>query len=156
MKYYKSFYLKNFNEIDLSTVAQLKFGYRAYWSSELSCMVIESLDHELKVTWVSFQSPILTKEIQKFYELKYKNESLLSIYEELENGIKITFFKDFKASVYSIYTFHEDGKPKLFQEFNGDFELLEYRQSIYDENGKHIEEKIFYANSWTIHREKML
>ena len=57
--------------------------------------------------------------------------------------------------MYSIDIYIEENILKLRQEFNANFELTEYCESIYNSERKLINEKYFFADSWTIHLEKI-
>ena len=154
--YYKSYYLKDFNIVDVKFVEQMKFGYRVFFDDSLNCKVGEILDSKMSVTKVIYYTNIGIDSIINFHKSNYNENVYVSIAQELISGIKITHYNDTSIALYQIETYHEDGKPKLRQEFNKDFELVEYVQCIYDESGNHIREKIFYADSWTIHTEKMM
>jgi|GEM_PF-3531665 len=110
----------------------------------------------MNVTKTIYYTDMSIQDIVAFHKSNYNENVYISMAEELINGIQITHYNETSIALYQIETYHKDGKPKLRQEFNKDFELVEYCQSIYDDLGNLIQEKNFYANSWTIHTEKMI
>jgi hypothetical protein len=156
MQYYKSYYLKKYNKVDIDFIEQMKFGYRVFYTDKLNCKVGEILDSKMNVTKVIYYTNIEIENIMQFHKSNYNQDVYISIAEELSNGIKIVHYDNASITLYQIETYYEDGKPKLRQEFNKDFELVEYCQSIYNADGVLTHEKYFYADSWTIHTEKMI
>jgi len=122
----------------------------------LKCNAEEVLDSKMNVTKTIYYTDMSMQDIVAFHKSNYNENVYISMAEELINGIQITHYNETSIALYQIETYHKDGKPKLRQEFNKDFELVEYCQSIYDDLGNLIQEKNFYANSWTIHTEKMI
>jgi hypothetical protein len=155
-QYYKSYYLKDYNKVDLEFVRDVQFGLRVFISSTLNIKVGEVLNDKQEISFVIYYSNAYTNAIQDYHKNKYSESVLVGVCDELINGTKISFYKNNQIAKHSIETYYQDGKPKLRQEFNKDFELVEYVQCIYDAEGTLIEEKFFYADSWTTHREKMI
>lgn len=155
MKLYKSYYLHSVNEITESGIEEIKYGFKVYFSKKLDCNVAEAINEKQETLWVLYYTNLLTKDIKEYHQTTYA-DILLALCDELKNGVKIIFFKNFEINKYSIETYFNNGKPKLRQEFNENFELVEYCQCIYDADGILIKEKFFYADSWAIHTEKMI
>lgn len=156
LQYYKSYFLKDFNKVDINFVEQMKFGYRVFYSSNLDCKVGEVIDSKMDVTKVIYYTNGNIDNIIDFHKANYNKNVYISIAEELVNGIKIIHYKGTSIALYQIETYLSDGRPRIRQEFNKDFELVEYVESIYNAEGILTQEKIFYADSWTIHTEKMI
>jgi len=127
-----------------------------FFVDKLKCKAEEVLDSKMNVTKTIYYTDMSIQDIVAFHKSNYNENVYISMAEELINGIQITHYNETSIALYQIETYHKDGKPKLRQEFNKDFELVEYCQSIYDDLGNLIQEKNFYANSWTIHTEKMI
>jgi hypothetical protein len=153
--YYKSYYLINNNIVDFEYVKKMKFGYRVFFRDELNCKIGEVVNSKMGISKVIYYTNNFDN-ILKFHKTNYDEVVLISLAEELVNGIKICNYNESSIVLYQIDTYHENGKPKLRQEFNKNFELVEYCESIYNERGDLIQEKIFFADSWTIHTEKMI
>lgn len=98
---------------------------------------------------------MLTPEILEFHHTNYQSLPI-ALCEEFETGVKISFFEQSEIKKVVIENYRVDGKLKSAQEYNSCFELVEYRIWNYDESGDHISDKIFFADSWTIHTEKMI
>ena len=155
-KYYKSYNLKSFNEVDIYFIKEMQFGVKVFTPPALNIKIGEVIDDRYKVSFVIYYDKRLSDKIKDYHKEKYGENILLGICEDLPNGTKISFYRDNKILKYSIDIYHDDGKPKIRQEFNENFELVEYYQSVYNADGEVIQEKVFYADSWTIHVEKML
>jgi hypothetical protein len=155
-KYYKSYYLRDFNIVDINFVRQMQFGVKVLILEELGLIIAEVLGDKMDISFVVYYSDVNFEKIKNYHKDNYGQNTLMGVCDELFNGTKTCFYRDDKIIKYSINTYFEDGKPKLRQEFNTDFELTEYVQSIYDDFGNLIKEKIFYSDSWTIHTEKII
>jgi hypothetical protein len=154
-KYYKSYFLIDSNVLTESEAMQATYLYNTFYSEELDCMIAEHLDEQRKIIRVLYTAHALTDELFNFHNTTYGPIRLV-LSEQLKRGVKMTFFNGREILLYAIATFNTDGSSHLFQEFNSDFELLEYKEKIYGENREQVLEKIFFANSWTIHEEKIL
>lgn len=155
-QYYKSYYLKEHNKVEINFVREMQFGLKVFTSEKLGIRVGEMINDRMDVSYVIYYNDVNSKAIQQYHESNYPENTLMGICEELSNGTKISYYIKSRVVKYSVDVFYEDGKPKLRQEFNENFELVEYVQSIYDEQDNLVQEKIFYADSWTIHTEKMI
>lgn len=155
-QYYKSYYLKELNRVDLNFVKENQFGLRVFTSPTLELKIGEVMDDKQEVSFVIYYTNVNSDKLQEYHRENYHANMLMGICEELFNGIKISFYRNNEIVKYSIDNYFADGKAKLRQEFNKDFELVEYCQSIYNADGLLTHEKIFYADSWTIHTEKMI
>jgi hypothetical protein len=153
--YYKSYYLKDFNIVDIEYVKQMKFGYRVFYKDGLNCKIGEVLNSKMDVSKVIYYTNNIDN-VLEFHKSNYHENVQISLGEELANGIKISHYNEASIALYQIDIYYEDGKPKFRQEFNENFELVEYCQSIYNETGNLIQEKIFFTDSWMIHTEKIL
>lgn len=156
MKYYNSYILKDENLVSQDNIHSINLIYRVYYSTDFNCSVAERLNNGL-VDWVIYYLNNSINEIVEYHHKNADSSKRFSFYSTLENNnYKLTNYFEGYLTSYFIKTYHADGKPKLRQEFNKDFELVEYCQSIYNEAGDLIQEKIFFADSWTIHTEKMI
>ncbi len=156
MKYYNSYIIKDENLLSENNVNSLNLIYRVYYSADFKCNVAERLNSGI-VDWVIYYLNNPITEIIEYHNKKLDSSKRFSFYKVLtNNNYKLTNYYEDYLTGYFIKTYHEDGKPNLRQEFNKDFELVEYCQSIYNAEGNLIQEKIFYADSWTIHTEKMM
>jgi hypothetical protein len=155
-QYYKSYYLKDFNKVDINFIEEIDFGYLIFFNQKLDCTLGHVIDKSLNVSEVIYYNDILSQEIINYHKSNYGDNISLALAQELPSGIKIEYYINYTIALYHISIYYKDGKPRLRQEFNKNFELVEYVQCIYDTEGTLIEEKFFYADSWTIHKEKMI
>jgi hypothetical protein len=155
-KYYNSYYLTDSNQISLDEFNNTSFNYRVYFSSEINCLIAEGYNEKKEIYWVLYFSKEFSDKIHKFHSDNYIQTVKMSLCKQLSNGVKLSFCKDGKILKYTVEIYHEDGRIKSFQLFNESQELVEYRESIYNEFKIHILEKIFFAESWTIHTEKII
>lgn len=152
LSYYKSYFLHDNNKIN--SINELGFGYKVFRSTELGIKIGEYLSDLDIIDIVYYYNVSFNDELKKYHNDKYPN-SIFAICDELKNGVKISFYNEYKVSKYSIEIFSENGLLQVRQEFNSNFELVEYCRSIYDANGVNIEEKYFFADSFTVHTERM-
>lgn len=151
MKYYRSYHLTDNNIIERTE--GVPFVLKVYHSAEIEANIGEELDSKGNINWVIYYTDTLTDEIKKHHINNYRDVQC-STGKKLRNGVMITFYNnDYEISSYLVETYYPDGRTKILQEFDSEFELVEYRQEIYNDALVLIEEKIFYADSWTIHRE---
>lgn len=155
-QYYKSYYLRSFNKVDINFVKETQFGIKVFTCPKSGIKIGEVINDKMEISLVIYYSNLNSDIIYRFHKENYDENMLMGICEELLNGIKIRFFKKNEIIKYSINTYYDNGQPKLRQEFNKGFELVEYCQSIYGIERNLIQEKIFYADSWTIHTEKVI
>jgi hypothetical protein len=156
VQYYKSYYLKKYNKVGIDFLEQMKFGLKVFTSPKLEMKIAEVMNDKQEISFVIYYTRINSDKLQDYHRENYDTNMLMGICEELFSGVKISFYRNNMIVKYSLETYYEDGKPKLRQEFNKDFELVEYCQSIYNADGVLTHEKYFYADSWTIHTEKMI
>ena len=154
--FYKSYYLVDNNKINLDEFNRSSYNYKVYFSPIIDCLIAEAYNEKKEIYWVIYYLKDFSDKIYDFHINSFGKDVKISLCNQLNNGVELIFFKDRKVSKYSVENYYDDGRPKLLQLFDGNFELVEYRKSIYNEHNIHIQEKIFFADSWTIHTEKMI
>jgi hypothetical protein len=154
-KYYKSYLLTESEEIQFSDLPNYQSYVVAEYNKDLDCMVSERLNYSGVRDWVIYYTNKPEEIVKEFHKSFRPDISLFSIFKRQKNGFILSSFKDGINSGHFIKIYDDLGRTKFVQEFNGDFELMEYKQSIYDDNGKLLQEKIFFADSWVIHTEDM-
>lgn len=154
-KYYKSYLLNESEQILFSELPNYQSYVVAEYNNDLGCMVSERFNYSGVKDWVFYYTDKSEGIIKEFHKTFRPDIPLFSIFKRQKNGFILSSVRDGINSGYFIKTYDDLGRTKFTQEFNGDFELVEYKQCIYDDNGKLVQEKIFFADSWVIHTEDM-
>ena len=154
-KYYSSSFLIEKNLLTTEEIDKTKYYYEVEFMLSLNCNVAKVyFQNEIKSIIfydIDFNNNVLTYTLQNFGNIK------IVTYHNLSDTIKITKTYN-EGSLFAIWTYKYDIDYRLNISILQDSLniLIEYRQSVYDEAGNHIKEKIFFADSWTIHTEKMI
>lgn len=153
MKYYSSYHLIDSNIIEQTE--GVPFFLKVYYSSATETNIGESLNNNGEISWVIYFTDQLTGAIKKHHTDNY-SDAECSTCRKIKNGVLITFYnKVFEEDRYLVETYYPDGRVKILQDFDSDFELVEYRQMIYGDDQALTGEKLFYPDSWTIHSEEI-
>lgn len=154
-KYYKDYLLNDSNEIAPSELSQHQSYVIAEYNNELGCVVAERMNYSGIKDWIFYYTDKPESIVKDFHNTFRPDVSLFSIFKQLKNGFLLSSVKDGVNTGYFTTTYDELGRTKITQELNENFELVEYKQCIYDDNGNLTAEKIFFASSWVIHTEEM-
>ena len=152
--YYKSYFIHPRNELTQTEIETCSYYFEVIQSDELNCHIVLAKNGERRILWVAYYVSSFTEKVEQYHQSKYGDISK-AIAEQGTNWIKITFINEGKISKVTVETYLDDGRENLVQEFDSSFELIEYRKHIYNEYNELVELKIFYADSWTIHKERM-
>ncbi|MDR0230033.1 MAG: hypothetical protein LBI72_13380 [Flavobacteriaceae bacterium] len=153
MEYYKSYYLKEFNIVEKEYVEKGKGGIRSFYVDSLGIYIGEYVNSDNKIIDVIYYSRSCTAEIQDYHNNEYDLDTLMVICEELQSGVKLCTYNKGVILGYSIILYNEAGQESIFQTFDIDFKLVEYRELCSNSLGDLVLQKIFFANSWVIHEE---
>lgn len=154
-KYYKSIFLTNEHLLIPENIDKSSYYYEVEFISDINCLIAKAY-FQNRVINVIFYDVDFNKD---FYDYTLKNFGNIKIttFQNINNYLKVTkIYVD--GSLVSIWKYRFDYLNRLDVSILQDDQnmLVEYRQSIYDDENNHIQEKIFYADSWTIHTEKMI
>jgi hypothetical protein len=106
-----------------------------------------------KVDLVVYNSATWNDEILVEYHKRHYGDTPYYVQELLsDRTVKTTIIKDFKIAFYSVTHYSEGWDEKKEHSYDDKFNLIEYREFVYD--GSVIKgEKIFFASNWLISEE---
>ncbi|HEY8936678.1 MAG TPA: hypothetical protein VIM65_15725 [Cyclobacteriaceae bacterium] len=154
-RYYNSDILDSHNLIPVEDIENRHSFYESDYIDELNC-VVAILYVQNKITSITFYDIEFSEVVSSYVNKNFGNIKIITFHNLSELNKITKIYMEGKLSTVWTYQYYSANKLKLSilqDEMNN---LIEYRQSIYDELGNHIEEKIFFADSWTIHTEKMI
>lgn len=152
-KKYLTFLLKESECIKDSDITNHSFFFESEFNESLNCTIAKAISNGKTVRVFYYSNTIEERMVAKYHQDSYPSVPMFSIYKNKNNGYLLKNFWEGTLSGYFLKTYHDDGKSKISQDFNQDFELTEYRVYQYNDAGEEVGIKIFYPDSWTIHEE---
>lgn len=153
--YYSSNFLIQENILLAENIDKTGYYYEVEFISDLKCTIAKAF-YKNQVKNVTFYDIDFSNELVSYVRKNFGNIKII-IYYNLSDVVKSTkIYNDGTLSSLWIYKYDNQNRlinSILYDEYNI---LVEYRESIYSETGNYIQEKIFFADSWTIHIEKMI
>jgi hypothetical protein len=154
-KYYKSNFITDDNLISKEEVEKLGHHYEVEYSTKTKNLIAKFFvkDQLVSVTYydIKFDTDLYEYSKDNFGVTKiiiWKNISPNSKRTDIYNGGEL-------SSIW-IFKYDENNRLDISILLNSEEILIEYIKHIYNDNGIQIKEKIFFADTWTIHEEKLV
>jgi hypothetical protein len=153
-KYYKSNFITDDNLISKEEVEKIGHHYEVEYSIKTGNLFAKFFvkNQLLSVTYydTKFDSDLYNYSKDNFGEIKIIIWKNISIYTK-----RTEIYNEGKLSSIWILKYDENNRLNISILLNNEDILIEYRKHIYDDNGIQIKEKIFFADTWTIHEENL-
>ena len=154
-KYFSSSYLIDSNEIYQDQIVAFDLYYEVEYNKTFNCHLAKRYQRN-NVTSVVYYDVEFSQDLLQYHIENYKKGVNMQIYFNISEDQKyIRIYNEGILSEMLTYKYKNKRLTVMIWQDNF-YNLIEYRQCIYDDSGTQIAEKIFYPDSWTIHTEKII
>jgi hypothetical protein len=151
--FYKSFILKEtFRLTEQEALAQAHY-FKTVELSPASFSISERYVAG-NLDWVFYYNTEPSETLFAFHKEKYGEKNFAILKDLSAKSVSVTEFVDFTVQRIWLYNLDEHERIRKEYLFSPNYELTDYRENFYDEEGVLVKEKVFFPDIWHIEEEE--